>query len=664
MRPGAQGKPGRDWGRVRLAAVAISFGLLWVALWGRAFQVQVLMGPQLSQMASRQHEVAESVRGERGRIVDRNGRELAVSVRAASVYARPLEIEDPAGTARALARVLGERTPQVLVKLTGRSNFAWIERQIGDRVAAQVAELKLPGIYLVDEYRRMYPGGHLAGQLMGFVGVDGEGLEGLEKSFDAHLAGKTVRQAVSRDASGKRLDLDAESPEEVAARLRGADLRLTIDAHIQSLAEMALAKAVTDASGRWGGCLVVKVDDGEILAMAQYPFFNPNVYAEQAPAVWKNRLAGDAFEPGSTLKTLVVAAALQEKVVTPDSVFFCENGSWRMRGATIGEAGAHKFADLPVHKILRYSSNIGAGKIGLELGAQRLHDYLERLGLGRRLDLPLAGENRGMLRPAGKWTQVDLVTAAFGQGVSANMLQMARAYLALARGGSLAELSLTLDPAAEREAPTPVFSPQVAAQVLSMMREVVQEDGTGTQARIEGLEVGGKTGTAQKAGVGGYTDKYVGSFVALIPALSPRYMVMVSVDEPHPHHYGGVVAAPAAREVMVGALSFLGELPDGPTGRGLAEVRYGKLDEAPGGELVAREIAAVEAAARFPQGAVPDLVGMPLRRAVEILAGNGTVPVVKGSGLVVARQSPGGGGAWPAGGKPVVLWLGGGRDRS
>lgn len=664
MRPPSPAQAGRDWGRVRLAAVAVFFGLVWLALWGRAFQVQVLMGPRLREMASRQHEVAEFVRGERGRILDRNGRELAVSVRATSVYARPLEIGDPLAVARALAEALGDRTPNVLARLTGRSNFAWIERQIGDRAAARVAELKLPGVYLADEYRRLYPGGHLAGQLLGFVGVDGEGLEGLEKSFDAHLAGRTVRQAVSRDASGKRLDLDAENPEEVLARLRGSDLRLTVDAHIQSLAETALARAVAESGGRWGGCLVVKADGGEILAMAQYPFFNPNVYEEQTPAAWKNRLAGDAFEPGSTLKSLVVAAALQEGVVTPETVFFCENGSWKMRGATIGEAGAHKFADLPVHKILRYSSNIGAGKIGLDLGAQRLHDYLERLGLGRRLELPLAGENRGLLRPARNWTQVDLATAAFGQGVSANMLQMARAYLALARGGNLSDLALTLDPAPERVEPAPVFTPAVASQVLSMMREVVQEDGTGTRARIAGLEVGGKTGTAQKAGVGGYGDKYVGSFVAFVPALDPRYLVMVSVDEPHPHHYGGVVAAPAAREVMVGALSFLGELPDGPAGRGAAEVRHAKLDETPGGEFVAREIAAVEAAARLPGGAVPHLVGMPLRRAVEILAGNGTVPVVKGSGLVVARQSPGGGSAWPAGGKPVVLWLGGRRDRS
>jgi cell division protein FtsI (penicillin-binding protein 3) len=662
VRPATPAKAGRDWGRVRLAAVAGCFGLLWLALWGRAFQVQVLMGPRLHEMASRQHEVAEFVRGERGRILDRNGRELAVSVRATSVYARPLEIEDPLAVARALAEALGERIPNLLVKLTGRSNFAWIERQIGDRTAARVAELKLPGVYLVDEYRRMYPGGHLAGQLLGFVGVDGEGLEGMEKSFDAHLAGKTVRQAVSRDASGKRLDLDAESPEEVSARLRGADLRLTVDAHIQSLAETALARAVTEAGARWGGCLVVQVADGQLLALAQYPFFNPNVYAEQAPAVWKNRLAGDAFEPGSTLKSLTVAAALQEKVVTPETVFFCENGSWKMRGATIGDT--HKYADLPVHKIVRYSSNIGAGKIGLELGATRLHDYLERLGLGQRLDMPLAGENRGMLRPAKGWTQVDLVTASFGQGVSANMLQMARAFLTLARGGARSGLALTLDPAPEQEAPEQVFSPQVATQVLSMLREVVQEDGTGTKARIEGLEVGGKTGTAQKAGVGGYGDKYVGSFVAFIPAMAPRYLVMVSVDEPHPNHYGGVVAAPAAREVMVGAMSFLGELPDGPVGRGAAEAKYAKLDETPGGEFVAREIAAVEAASRLPGGAVPNVVGMPLRRAVEVLAGNGTVPVVKGSGMVVARQSPGGGSSWPAGGKPVVLWLGGSRDRS
>lgn len=653
----------RDWGRVRLAAVAVFFGLLWLALWGRAFQVQVLKGSLLRQMASRQHEVAEFVRGQRGRILDRNGRELAVSVRCSSVYARPLEIDNPERVARDLAEALGVRLAKVRDKLASKSPFVWIDRQVDDRQAARVAELALPGVHLAEEYRRLYPGGHLAGQLLGFVGVDGEGLEGMEKSFDSLLTGQTVRQAVSRDARGRLLDLGAESPEKVAARLSGADLRLTVDAHIQSLAETALASAVTSASGRWGGCLVVKVDTGEILALAQYPFFNPNVYAVQNPAVWKNRLVADAFEPGSTLKSLVVAAALQERVVTPETVFHCENGSWKIRGATIGDT--HKYAELPVHKIVRYSSNIGAGKVGMELGATRLHDYLDRLGLGQSMGLPLAGENRGMLRPSKSWTQVDLVAASFGQGVSATMLQMARAYLTLARGGMRHDMVLTQDPAQELEEPGRVYDPKVAGQVLSMLREVVQEDGTGVKARIEGLEVGGKTGTAQKASpAGGYGDKYVGSFVAFVPALTPRFMIMVSVDEPHPNHYGGVVAAPAVREVAMGALSFLGELPDRPAGRIAAEVYNGKLDETPGGELVAREVALVEAGTRLQGGAVPNVVGMPLRRAVEILAGNGTVPVVKGSGLVVARQSPGGGSPWPGAGRPVVLWLGSGNERS
>lgn len=642
----------RDWPGIRLTVVALLFGALWLTLWGRAFQVQVLKGEELAQMAKRQHLVSEFVSGERGRIFDSQGRVLAQSVKCSSVYARPRLVESRPAAARELGRILGIPVRDVNRKLASTRPFVWLARQVNDREASLVEALDLPGIELVQEYKRFYPNGHLAGQLLGFTGTDGQGLEGLERSLQSRLAGKSDETIVQRDARGRRLYLDGSSEGDT----RGEDIRLTIDADIQAMAEQALEKAVVRNHAANGTALVVRVADGRIRAWAQYPPFNPNVYGQYRASSWRNRIALDALEPGSTLKPFLIAAALQEGVVTPEREFDCEMGEWKMPGATIRDT--HDYGVLPVDLILRYSSNIGAAKIGLELGAERLYDSLDKLGFGNRPGLPLPGESRGIMRDAGTWQDVDLATISFGQGVSASSLQLARAYLCLARGGVLTPLSL-IEGDEPEEPQRQVFDEDVAREVLAMMRGVVEEDGTGRAARIEGISMGGKTGTAQKASpLGGYGDKYVGSFVGLVPAEDPEFLVLVMIDEPEPHHYGSVVAAPAVKEIVVQTLAFLGRLPEPATGTALAAQRSGNNGTVRGSALGLPGEDRLRVALRQADAAVPDVVGLSLRRAVEILATAGTVPSFEGEGVVVRRQQPRAGGPWPAGEKRCVLWLG------
>ncbi|NJB67760.1 cell division protein FtsI (penicillin-binding protein 3) [Desulfobaculum xiamenense] len=635
----------RDWSRVRLAVVAVVFGLCWLALWARAFQVQVLEGGMLAERASRQHLVSEFISGERGRIFDSRGRVLAQSVQCSSVYARPLEVDQPVHAARDLARILGVSAPRLVKDLTDARPFIWIARQVSDREAAKVAALNYSGIHLVTEYKRLYPNGHLAGQLLGFCGLDGEGLEGLEKSLNGELAGTTDRNVVQRDARGRRLYLNGGRDEESA---RGTDIRLTIDADIQAVAELAVEQAVTRYSGSSGTALVVETGTGSILAWAQYPFFNPNIYREYGPGIWRNRIALDALEPGSTFKPFIVATALQERIVRPNSVFDCENGRFTLDGITIRDT--HDYDTLTVSDIVRLSSNIGMAKIGLTLGAQRVHSYLEKLGFGDRLELGLPGESRGILRDPGRWQRVDLASAAFGQGVAVTALQMARGYLCLANGGVLRPLRLQTNVEPDEPA-LKVFDSKVTAQVLTMLQDVVEGEGTGTRARIKGMHVGGKTGTAQKASAtGGYGGKYLASFVGLFPAERPRYLVMVMVDEPHPQHYGGVVAAPAVRDIALKALAYLGELPEVAADTPFADAG----DAQPAREALRASIAAGRNARTA--SAVPDVVGLPLRRAIEIFATAGIMPDLRGDGYIIGKQSPAPGTPWNKTGK-AVFWL-------
>jgi cell division protein FtsI (penicillin-binding protein 3) len=498
----------------------------------------------------------------------------------------------------------------------------------------------LPGVYLETENSRQYPQGHMAGQLLGFLNMDGQGIEGLEKSFNDLLMPSSTKYTVQKDAAGNRMSsLQGED----RSTFNGQDVRLTLDSQVQLATEEALARSVARAKAKSGMALVIEVPTGEILAWGHYPFFNPNA-VKKTKGEWKNRVAVDIFEPGSTMKPIMVAAALQEKVCTPSKEYFCENGKWSVRGRRVKDT--HKYENLTVSKIIRYSSNIGAAKIGLELGAAKLNRYLQELGFGHRGGLPLPGESAGLLNPVKQWKDVELANISFGQGLGVTMLQMADAYLCIANGGVRLPLRLVREPEVQAQGKR-IFDEDVAKMVMAMLEEVVQEDGTGTQARIDGVRVAGKTGTAQKASpTGGYGGEYVASFVAVFPADKPRYLVSMMVDEPQNGHYGGVLVAPEVRNIGVQLLTSTGMLAEPMERLHMAQVSPERFS-APVQRVENRSV---------DQEFMPNLQGATVRQALEILVSRGIVPTVKGQGVIVEKQDPQPGEKWPADNK-CQIWL-------
>lgn len=665
-----------DWGRLRIKLVVCIFCLLWVGLWGRAWYLQMMEGPHLAERARRQHMASELVTGRRGMIFDRNGQVLARSVEARSIYANPQEIQDFLVMANTLGPILGLEPQKLYDELSQtKRRFVWLKRKVDDYTAEAVRKTNLAGIGLSKEYDRVYPFKHMAGQLLGFVGLDDKGLEGIERSMEARLGCIPVRQIVQRDAMGRRFYLHEEGQSEP----RGQDLTLTIDVQMQFIAEEAVARAAKDFDARWSGALVVDVPTGEILAWAQYPFFNPNTYRDSSPLIYRNRLAADALEPGSTFKPFVMAAALQERKISATTPIDCERGKWETKSFTIRDTSNQGV--LPASKVLRYSSNIGMAKIGLSLGAPTFYKYMHSLGFGERTSVPVS-ESRGILRAPRDWSEVDIMSTSFGQSISVTGLQMAQAYLTLLNKGVHKPLRLVREEENVQEPRERVFTESIAREVMRMMRDVVQEsDGTGKRARIGGVEVGGKTGTAQKADhrAGVYGNKRLASFVGFLPADKPRYLILVMVDEPSRNQYGGVVAAPVFREIASRSLTYTGILS---ATRPAENSKAGGASTASGGRrrglklagLSAPYLAVAATEANTPRqnagmrlpghlakagSRVPDVMGKSVRNAVELFARAGIVPELKGTGSRVVRQSPSPGTAWPEEGNSVdyILWL-------
>lgn len=663
---------GIDWPVWRISFVIGVFCVLWLGLWLRAWQLQMIEGPKLADKAKKQHMTSELVSGKRGLIYDRNGQVLARSVEVRSVYARPGEIENYQAAAAVLAPILGMPEKKLSVELS-RSNrkFVWLKRKVDDATADAVRKVALAGIGLSREYERFYPFKHMAGQLLGFVGLDDKGLEGLERAMDERLGAMPVRQIVQRDAMGRRFYLREEGQSQPA----GENVTLTLDMGIQFIAEEAVAKVAKEFDARWSGALVVDTERGDILAWAQYPFFNPNAYREASPALYRNRLAADALEPGSTFKPLVMAIALQEKKLTPNTLINCEGGKWTSKNITIRDTSTRGI--LPASKVMRYSSNIGMAKIGLSLGARDFHKYLRELGFGDYTSIPVAN-SRGILRQPRDWSEADIMSTSFGQSLSVTALQMAQAYLTLINHGIYKPLRLLREDSGVTEAPRRIIGEKAAREVMDMMRDVVEEsDGTGKRARVEGVEIAGKTGTAQKADARtrAYGSGRLASFVGFFPARDPKYLILVLVDEPASNPYGGIVAAPAFKSVASRLLTYTGLLNEtkahtanakrdsGKRGRGL------RLASAPEQPWVERTAPAAENAddggMRLPghlaraSSLVPDVKGKSVRNAVELFARAGIVPELKGTGSRVVRQSPPPGAPWPRADKNVncILWL-------
>ncbi len=661
-----------DWSSFRFCCIAIIFCAVWGGLWIRAGYIQLWEGNSLAEKARRQYVSLEIVSIPRITITDRNGQVLAKSVECYSVYADPLQVEDSSRAVTLLAEYLGESQEKYRKLLSKSGRFVWLKRHIDDATAMAIRHAKIPGIMLVKEYERVYPYKQVAGQLLGFVGVDGIGLEGIERTFNEYLSTVETKQFVQKDASGRKFYIKGMDSEE----MQGADLQLTIDTQVQSIAEDSVAQMVDTVEAKWGGVLIADVKTGEVLAWAQYPFFNPNTYRQHKPIDYRNRLALDAFEPGSTFKLFLVAAALEEGVITKDTIFDCENGLWKIKSAVIRDDGIPQ-KELTVSEILRYSSNIGCGKISLELGAQRFHQYLVKLGFGQPVGLDIA-EGRGILRRPRDWSETDLISTGFGQSISTTTAQLAQGFLTIANHGIYKPIKIVMnkDLFQKESKETQIFSKKISSNLLEMMCNVVSL-GTGKRAKISGVSIAGKTGTSQKADkTGKYGQERIASFVGIFPAEEPQYLVLVVIDEPNTKRYGGLIAAPVFRNVATKMMAYYGSLPD-PNGfvahvdkkqlhykreaaiLALTRDTQEAVKEVPIKTEVRKKIVSQKPREIYIDADIPDVTGKTIRKAMEIFVRKGLVPEVKGQGTIVVKQEPEPGTTITdqKSGQKYILWL-------
>lgn len=623
---------------LRLGSVKIIFLLFFLVVGGRAVQLQVGQGDKLKRLAQRQHLKEWIALPKRGAVYDRNSEPLALSLESQSVFVRPRRLAHSNEAGAALARVLNLKNAEVAEKLASEKPFVWLKRQVSPVEAEQIQALHLDGVGMSFEPMRYYPQASLAGHVLGFVNRDSEGLEGIELQYNDHIRGAAGSSVSERDALGRRVLVEGVEGLQVPP---GSDVHLTLDSQIQDLAEKELAAAIHKHRAKAGVAIVVDPATGEVLALANYPTFDPNKASQQGAEQRRNRAVTDSFEPGSTFKTILAAAALEEGTAGRDDLFYCEMGRYQYGGHVIHDSHPHGW--LPFAKILQVSSNIGVTKIADKLRKDRYFPYIEKFGFGRVTGLDVPGEVPGLLRKPERWAAIDLATHAYGQGISTTPMQMVMAYAAIANGGMLMRPYVTrkvVSPAGEvlvdnqPQAVRRVVSERTAKLLAAMLRDVTTEGGTGTNAKVNGFDVAGKTGTAQKAERGVYSaKKRVSSFVGFVPADNPRLVSLVLVDEPEGNVYGGVVAAPAFRNIAEGALRRLAVAP-----------RDGAL--APAKPALPAQPALPRLPKRAPlpavlvkDDAVPDFLGLSMRDALE-KAQSLNIPLkVQGRGYVV-KQSP------------------------
>jgi len=632
------------WFRARVALLGVCVMTVAALVVVRAFHLQVATGDELREMAEGQHLREIRVSPRRGAIYDRDGAELAVSVDVESVYANPRRLkameQDPRTVARRIARIL-DVDPKRLVKRLGADRyFVWIERQVTPRQAARIRKLDIPGIELTTEARRYYPNRHLAAHLLGFANIDGKGIEGIELAYEDRLRGSDRRVEAIHDRRGHVVFADGMEDDQ---SMQGQSVVLTIDKAIQHSAEQELALGVRTFEARGGSVVVMDPSTGEILALANYPPFNPNEPSKYPAANRRNRAVVDRFEPGSTIKPFTVAAALTAGAITPNQSINCENGVTRIGGRMVHDA--HPYEWLTPTQILAYSSNIGAAKIALELGKKGLYRALRRFGFGEPTGIGVPGEAAGILRHYRHWYEIDTVTTAFGQGMSVTNVQLATAMSAIANGGRLMQPILVRRMIDGHGATVEESKPRVRRHVVprriaklvgQMLTAVTEPGGTAIEAAVDGYLVAGKTGTAQKADYvhGGYAKgKWLASFVGFAPADRPAVVISVVIDEPVIAHYGGTVAGPIFRRITEVTLRHMGIAPEG---------RQVVLAKKKKQRIPVAAPAVGEEAVEQGQSAVPDVRSLPLRQAVIRLHAQSLIPEVKGFGVVIAQDpSPG-----------------------
>lgn len=552
--------------RSRMVGLALMLAFLVLLL--RAFYLQVINNDFLQEKGDSRYLRDIEISASRGKVTDRNGDMLAVSTPMRSVWAIPADARTMSlEQKRALARLIDIKLRALDARLASEKTFVFIKRQVPPQVAEQVAALKLPGIHQEKEYRRFYPAGEMTAHLVGFTGVDDNGLEGVELAFQSSLRGHPGARTVIRDRRGNVVeDVGATRPPR-----DGEDIALAIDSKIQYLAYSHLKNVVAAHGAKGGGIVVLDSRSGEVLALANWPTYNPNNRARLSGEQLRNRAVTDTFEPGSTLKPFTVALGLETGKYRYDSVIDCSPGRIAIGRSVISDT--HPGGEMTIAQIIQKSSNVGTTKIALSLPREAMWETFDNLGFGRQPALGFPGEASGRLRPWKNWRPIEQATMSYGHGISLSLIQLARAYSVFARNGDLVPVSL-LRVDAQSVRGKPVFSQQTAREMRAMLELVVQPGGTAPKAAVPGYRVGGKTGTAHKIEGGVYADKYIASFVGIAPISDPRLIVAVMIDEPAgKEYYGGQIAGPVFSAVMAGALRTLGVAPDAPVMQvaGLAE---------------------------------------------------------------------------------------------
>jgi cell division protein FtsI (penicillin-binding protein 3) len=623
----------KKWIRFRIYLVSLFFLIGLGITLARAYQLQVLEKDRLGAIARAGYRGIIKLPPKRGTIYDREGHEMAVSVEVGSIYAHPNLVKDKINTSEQLSLTLDVPKHKILPLLESNRSFVWIKRKIPSEKARQVTALGLEGVGHTTETRRFYPGRDIASHLLGFTGADNQGLEGLETKYDQILKGSQYSLVKMRDALGRPFFISR--PTSYGHEIH--NIILTIDKDIQYKAQQALASAIKRTKAKSGQCLILNPHTGEILAMAVFPFFNPNIFWKYQPSQWRNRTVTDCYEPGSTMKAFLLAAALEEKIVSPNTTFWCERGEFEVAGHIIHDT--KKYGSLSVSDIIIYSSNIGAIKIGQEIGYEKFCEYLRRFGFGSKTGVDIIGERKGFIRSFKNAKEVDQATIFFGQGMLATSLQLSMAMAAIANGGKLMKpfvVRQVLDQAGRvvkenrPQIVRRVLSLPVAKRVAQILEGVVSEKGTGQPAAISGFPVAGKTGTSQKVDprTKKYSEEnYVAIFVGFVPTNRPELLILVLIDEPKGVPYGGLVAGPVFREIGEWTLNNLRIKP---------QLRLAKIeDESESNEAKGSAFNQEQEQQVSSNGLLPDFRGKSMREVLKGGRSLGLQVVLEGTGHAV-----------------------------
>ena len=650
--------------QMRLLFLGFATSLWVLAVGGRLFYLSVSMRDTLQERAELQHQHTLKLDPRRGTIRDRNGRELATSVEVESVYAVPKAFAGASieQAATALASCLSLPRDKIAARLNRDKSFAWLERKANPRTVDCVRDLNLASVGFLTESRRFYPKRGLASQVLGYVGIDNEGMSGVEYALEEEIRGEPGRRIIWTDARNRRATSRVE-----ARSYAGRSAYLTIDENLQYIAETELGAAIRESGSISGIALVMRPRTGELLAMASFPSFNPNRYGDYPAGHWRNRAVSDVYEPGSTFKIVAAAAALEENVTNEDERIDCGRGMIQIGSRVIRDS--HDFDVLTFREVVEKSSNVGMIRIGQRLGKDRLEHYVHAFGFGAPSGVELPGESRGILRPAERWGPVTLASISFGQEIGVTPLQMVAAANVVATSGYLMRPRLLLGFGNTDDGRLVAsFTPEPVRRVVKQdtsrrLKELLVgavERGTGQRARIEGYRVAGKTGTAQKAVRGGYSKTdYIASFVGFAPADTPELTALVILDSPIGDHSGSRAAAVFAR-IVKRSLRYLGVAPEAepplriakfwPQSRPIVGAReprpaegrertrgFGAQRVGGLGGRAGQPVEALEASAPTGRDGVPDVIGLPARDALALFVSHGVVPEIVGTGNVVEQ---------------------------